>query len=193
MTFASDYISNLIVPITKGEAVATCHWNERVANWDNPWARCQTWFTGLPDGRRQPQAVPENEMVYRAVRKDFFLESGGFNENEGRADDSSISKNTGILAGIVTDATCYHKNIGSTKELFADSLWHGRNFVPINKTFLRAVIMLFIYQNPIIHILRGLLLALKKREPRMVPYAVIHTAGFIIGTFHAISSGYYLK
>lgn len=193
MVFAPDYVSMLIEPIIKRKAIATCHWNERVANWDNSWARCQTWFLKLPDKRRQPLDVAENESVYRAVRKDFFLDSGGFNENEGRADDSSIARNTGVMAKIVPDAICYHKNVGSAKELFNDANWHGRNMAAINKTAFKASIIMIIYNNPLLQILRGPLLALKKREPRMIFYSIIYTFGYLIGFFRSIFSKYYLK
>lgn len=193
MTFAPDYVSKLVAPIISGKTVATCHWNEMVSNWENPWARCQTWFLKLPDKRRQPLSVPENEEIYRAVRTDFFLDSGGFNENEGRADDSSIARRTGILSKIIPDAICYHKNFETPKELFVDAIWHGRNMVATNRTFLRSILVLLIYKNPMLEILRGLLLSLIKKEPRMIPYSGTYTLGYLIGVSRAICSGYYLK
>jgi len=193
MTFASDYIERLIEPIVTGQTIATCHWNERVANWDNPWARCQTWFISLPDKKRHSLVVPEYERVYRAVRKDFFLDTGGFSEDEGRADDSSIARRTRVLSKIVSDAICYHRNFETPRETFVNAIWHGRNMVAKNHTFLRSILVLLIYKNPILKILKGLRLALIKKEIRMIPYSIIYTLGFVIGTLRAIFSGYYLK
>lgn len=190
MVFASDYVSKLVAPIIKGETIATYHWNERVANWDNPWARCQTWFAGREDERRQPLKPPEHQYVYRAVRKDFFLESGGFAEDEGRGDDTSIANRTGVFSTIVPDATCYHRNIENLRELFVEALWHGRHIVVEREhRFRRGVSAVLICRN----ILRGVYLSIIKKEPRMVLYSVVYSIGLLSGIVHATYSGYYLK
>ena len=194
MVFEVDYISKLVKPIINGKAIATSHWNEKVANWENPWARCQTWFQGLPDRRRQPIIVAEYEQVYRAVRKGVFLKVGGFSESEGRGDDSSIFRQAGIRAKIVGDAFCYHYNFRSLSEVLSNSIWHGRHIVVAkDNRFKRIVITISIYKNPIIEILRGLLLAIDKREPRMIPYSVLYTFGFFSGILSAVFSSNYLK
>jgi glycosyltransferase involved in cell wall biosynthesis len=194
MEFSSNYVKNLVEPIIKGEASATSHWNETVANWENPWARCQTWFQGLPDKRRQPLHLPKRTYIYRAVRKDFFLDSGGFSENEGRGDDSSIARHTSIFPTIVPNAICYHKNCQNPKEVFTDAIWHGRN-VPVSKTdrTKRILLMALIHRNPIKEFLRGLFLAFIKKEPLLIPYSIIYTFGLILGVFHASKTKYYLK
>ena len=194
MTFEPDYVGKLIRPIVDGFELATCHWHERVANWNNPWARCQTWFLGLPDKHRQPIQIPLYEEIYRAVRKDFFLSSGGYSESEGRGDDSSIFRKTGVKAKIVTDAICAHHNFKSLKEVLFDSIWHGRNVVVSkNNRFKRIIVMATIHKNPILEILRGLFLAFRKTEHRMIPYAIIYTLGFYCGVLHAAMSSRYSK
>ncbi|MCR4344589.1 MAG: glycosyltransferase [Candidatus Scalindua sp.] len=194
MVFDSDYILELIKPITSGESIATCHWNEMVANWDNPWARCQTWYFGFPDKRRQPYAMPTPGGVYRAVRKDFFLDNGGFSENEGRGDDSSISHHTGVLAERVPSAICYHRNAEGPRDIFIEATWRGRNLAVSKENGLRKCIsIILIHNNPILEILRGYLLAVKKKEPRMIPYSIIYNIGLILGILRALCSGYYLK
>ncbi len=193
MVFDPDFVSKLIASIISGEVIATCHWNEMVANWDNPWARCQTWYSGYPDKRRQPTAVPSPGGVYRAVRKDFFLDSGGFSEKEGRGDDSSIARRTGILAKRVPDAICYHKNIESPRDIFAEAMWSGRNIVVRYGSFRSCISIAFIHRNPVFGILRGFSLAVDKKEPRIALYSVIYTSGYTLGILCALCSGYYLK
>jgi glycosyltransferase involved in cell wall biosynthesis len=193
MEFETYFVAKLIAPITEGDAVATCHWNERVANWNNPWARCQTWFLGLPDKRRQPLRVPEYEEIYRAVKKDFFLNSGGFAVGEGRADDSSISKRTGVLAKIVSDAVCYHRNVEGISELLRDSLWQGRNVVVKRENRMKSSLITLVYKNPVCGILKGIILGIKKHEPRMPLYAMVYSAGMYVGLFQALLNKRYTK
>jgi len=193
MVFAPDYVSKLVAPIITGEAIATCHWNEMVSNWDNPWARCQTWFLGRPDKRREPLEIPDDLHVYRGVQNEFFLESGGFAEHEGRGDDTSIARRTGIFSRAVPDALCYHRNIANLRELFVEALWHGRNVAVRKERRLRRCFAAIIYRNPLIEILRGIYLSVVKREPRMVPYSAVYSIGLTLGIVHALYSGYYQK
>ncbi|ODS30578.1 MAG: family 2 glycosyltransferase SpsQ [Candidatus Scalindua rubra] len=194
MLFAADYISKLIEPIISGETIATCHWNEMVTNWHNPWARCQTWYFGHPDKRRTPYAVHPPGNVYRAVRKVFFLDSGGFAENEGRGDDGSVARRTGVKAKRVTDAICYHRNAEGPGDIYSDAVWRGRHkAVHENGGFRRCVSIVLIHGNPVRGILRGLLLAVDKKEPRMVLYSIIYNLGYTLGVLRALYSGYYLK
>ena len=193
MVFEPDFVSNLIAPIMKGDAVATCHWNERVANWDNPWARCQTWFLGLPDKRRHPMQIPEHEEVYRAVRKDAFLESGGFAEGEGKSDDCSISRRTGVQAKIVSNAVCYHRNVEGAVELLRDSLWQGRSVAVMQEHRIKSSIITLVYKNPVCCLLKGIILGIKKHEPRMPLYAMVHSVGIYVGLFQALLSKRYTK
>ena len=193
MVFDSDYITRLVAPIIRGEAIATCHWNETVANWENPWARCQTWFLGRLDRRRQPLEVPAEQTVYRGVQKKFFLESCGFAEDEGRGDDSSIARRTSVFSTAVPDAICYHRNVESLKEVFVEALWDGRHVVAAKGRRLRWYVATIIYRNPFIAILRGIYLSIVKREPRMVLYSAVFSVGLTIGIIHALYSGYYLK
>lgn len=194
MTFAKEYVSKLIVPVVSGAYAASSHWNEQVFNWDNPWARCQTWFTGSPDGRRQPVKVPERESVYRAVRKDFFLSSGGFDEVVGRGEDSSVALRTGVFAAIAPEAVCYHRNVSGPGEIFTEALWAGRSVVVEPRRRLRRCLgAVLLYHNPLLEVSKGLRLAVMKREPRMAAYAAIYSAGYVIGIAQALKNGFYHK
>lgn len=194
MVFAPDYVEKLVTPIINGETVATSHWNERVSNWDNPWARCQTWFQNLPDGRRHKLTVPKNSGQYRAVRKDFFLQSGGLSEAEGYGADTSIARRTGVFAIIIEDAICYHKNVETPRELFGEARWHGRNVAADKENRLRrAALTVLIYRNPLWEALRGITLSIMKKEPRLVFYSIIYIAGFDFGVIDALYKKFYQK
>ena len=193
MEFETYFVAKLIAPIVAGDAVATCHWNERVANWGNPWARCQAWFLGLPDKRRHPLQVPEYEEVYRAVRKDFFIDSGGHEEKMGRGEDSFVARQTGVMAKIVADAICYHNNAGSPGEVFRDTLWCGRTVPEGQKQKLRIGLAALFYQNPIKIFIRGIILCIKKQELYMPLYAVVYSVGFALGVIQALVYKKYAK
>lgn len=194
MTFAPEYISRLVAPIIGAGVIAACHWNERVANWDNPWARCETWFLGFADGRREPAVPPERQCVYRAVRRDFFLASGGFAENEGRADDSSIARKTGVFSVLAEDAVCFHNNAAGPADVFSDARWRGKSIsVERAGRLKKAVLAIFWHHNPVLAFLRGLRLAFVKREPRLPLYALVFSAGVLTGLLEGFATGRYQK
>jgi glycosyltransferase involved in cell wall biosynthesis len=194
MIFAPEYVGKLIAPIINGEAIATDHWNERVANWDNPWARCQTWFQKLPDRRRQTLTVPEHSGQYRAVRKDFFLNSGGLTEEEGYRADTSLARRTGVFAEIIKDAICYHRNIEGPRELFRETRWHGRQVAFIKERRLRrCVATILIHRNPLVEIVNGIYLSIIKKEHRMIFYSIFYIISFDLGIIDALFSKSYQK
>ncbi|MHB0995804.1 MAG: glycosyltransferase [Elusimicrobiales bacterium] len=194
MTFAPHYVSRLIAPLRSGKEIASCHWGEMVANWENSWARCQTWFFGNPDRFRQPAKAPEREYVYRAVRRDFFLSSGGFSETEGRTDDSSVSKRTGVLSVVVPDAGCFHRNPAVPGEIFFDSVWRGKAVVfGVKGQALRALYCLLRNYNPLTLLLRGVLMAARKREPRLPAFSLLYCAGVWWGVAVSLVDGNYQK
>lgn len=41
MVFDPHYVEELVDPIMRGQAIAPVGWDEYVANWENPWARCE--------------------------------------------------------------------------------------------------------------------------------------------------------
>ncbi len=124
---------------------------------------------------------------------DFFLESGGFSENEGRGDDTSIARRTGVFSTAVPDAVCYHRNIENPRELFVEALWQGRDAAAKSGTIARAIAAVLVHRNPAMAILRGLSLSLVKKEPRMLLYSMIFITGVLVGVFRGMCSGYYLK
>ena len=194
MTFDPEYVSRLVAPIISGNAVATSHWNERVANWDNPWARCQTWYFGLPDGRRHPAGKPPGSGQYRAVRKDFFLDNGGLSEAEGYTADISLFRKTGVYADIIDDAVCYHRNVEGPAELFKEAVWRGRSLAFKKEgRVARILAAAFLHRNPLIDALRTVRQAFSRREPRLPLYALLFSSGQLFGAVSALVSGNYQK
>jgi len=117
MSFDKNYIKNLIKPIIDKKVIGTSHKYEYVANKDNIWAR--SWSINR---------IPKNNIkwtgIFRAVRKDKFLESGEFDAKKGYFDDD-LSK---IGKALMVDAVCYHNNPETLKEAFKHSVWVGGSF-----------------------------------------------------------------
>lgn len=192
MTFDAKYLETLVSPILSGEAAATAGWDEYVSNWENAWARCQCWYSNLPDRRRLPMNPPDDSEVYRAVRRDFFLASGGFEEGRGKSDDASISLRSGVKARIVRDAICYHRNAGSLIEVFRDAVWEGRDVVARNGVGL-MIIRRGIRDNPFRAVIKGILRGIGRREPFLPVYALVYSMGMYRGMLDAWRTKRYFK
>jgi len=193
MVLAADYVRRLVAPIVAGEAVATCHWDEQVLNWDSAWARCQTYYLGLPERRRQPAEAPHGEEVYRAVRRDFFLASGGMDEHAGRGDDGSVARRTGVLATIVRDAVCYHRGPTTLREVFREAAWSGKNVTVEPTRRLKRSLASLARTNPILSVCRMWRRTLATREYRLPLYALTQAAGFDVGILRGLATRNYLK
>ena len=187
MTFEAQYVERLVAPIVEGKAVATVGWDEYVANWDNPWARCQCFFENLPERRRLSYQRPRDSDVFRAIRKDVFLEVGGFEEDKGKSDDKSIYYRTGLRAFVVDGAVCHHKNASTVREVFKDALWIGKDLIYSNGILLG--ILRLGWNNPVSNVLKGVFNGVTKREPYLPLYALIYSVGLNFGFFQALVTG----
>ena len=123
MVFPPDYVTKLISPIQRGEALLTTHANEYVANVENPWVKIQGQ-TVRSTGRRTGE-------VFRAVKKDFFISHGGFDPSLHYHDDRTFFYKTGAKAKVVEEAYCYHNNPDTAKEIFRRNYLIGRTLLAV--------------------------------------------------------------
>jgi len=123
MVFPPDYVTKLISPIQRGEALLTTHANEYVANVENPWVKIQGQ-TVRSTGRRTGE-------VFRAVKKDFFMNHGGFDPGLHYHDDRTFFYKTGAKAKVVEEAYCYHNNPDTAKEIFRRNYLIGRTLLAV--------------------------------------------------------------
>jgi glycosyltransferase involved in cell wall biosynthesis len=123
MVFPPDYVTKLISPIQRGEALLTTHANEYVANIENPWVKVQGQ-TVRSTGRRTGE-------VFRAVKKDFFISYGGFDPSLHYHDDRTFFYKTGAKAKVVEEAYCYHNNPDTAKEIFRRNYLIGRTLLAV--------------------------------------------------------------
>jgi len=117
MTFDKDYLKNLIGPIKKG-IMGTTHEQEIVKNTTNIWGRC--W------GKiRVNKEEAQNVKIFRAIKKDKFLEMGGFNPKYGYADDQTFWFEYRIKPIVAKNTICYHKNPDTLNGVYKQSRWIG--------------------------------------------------------------------
>jgi len=125
MVFDKNYIKELIKPIISGKEIGTFHKQELVRNITNIWARC--WSLN-----RMPKHI-DRSNIFRAIKREVFLSSGGFNPNRGYFDDD-LGSILGKQAKGVQKAVCYHNNPETLLEVFSHSQWVGASFIQDIKT-----------------------------------------------------------
>ncbi|MFH1307819.1 MAG: glycosyltransferase family A protein [archaeon] len=124
MTFDKNYIKNLIKPILDNKKiVGTTHDYEVVENPENIWSRC--WGKVRIDRRKVDLNGGKLKTAFRAIRKDKFLELGGFDSRYGYADDLTLWFKHKEGPVVAKNTTCYHKNPETFKEVYKQSRWIG--------------------------------------------------------------------
>ena len=133
MEFPPNFIANLVKPILNGSSKSSCPGDEIIANVENPWVRVQ--------GQRIRGVGIEERTVYvRAVERDLFIKSGGFDARFGFYDDTTFYMRTGILSVVVKDAFLYHYNPDTAKEILWRNFWIGKSVLKVHK-FRDVVVM----------------------------------------------------
>jgi glycosyltransferase involved in cell wall biosynthesis len=183
MTFREDYLSNLINPIIKDKRViGTTHDNEIVENVNNIWSRC--WGRV----RVSPKNVQEVK-IFRAIRKDKFLEFGAFDSKYGYADDQTFWFKYKIKPSVAKETFCYHKNPESLKSVYRQSRWIGASIsnalfdLPIiNYLSLFILLILSPIAIPLISIKRSF----TNKDLRIILYMLIFISARYFGTLSGI-------
>ena len=121
MTFDKNYVRDLTIPIIAGQVIGTYTKEERVANWDNPWARCWNVEEGWAPRKRFPVNPPKYGTDFRAILKSEFEKVGGF-DNIGYTDTWSLFHKLGVRP-LVTRAVCYHHNPNTLSAVFRQARW----------------------------------------------------------------------
>lgn len=127
MMFDHRYLEELIKPIMAREEIGTAHGREYVANKDNKIARAFSLIRASYD----PQQV--RWWVFRAIRKDKFIEAGWFDGSKGYTDDDLGRTIWSSL--ILPWPIAYHNNPESLREIYhhsqrvGSSLWSSGEIV----------------------------------------------------------------
>lgn len=127
MMFDVYYLEELIKPIMVWDEIGTAHGWEYVANKDNKIARAFS----LIRASYNPQQV--RWWIFRAIRKDVFLQAGWFDDSKGYTDDDLSNKLGSSL--IVPWPIAYHNNPESFLEIYnhsrrvGGSLWSSGEII----------------------------------------------------------------
>ena len=177
MTFAPDFLEVLVQPINLGASVGTFTKDERVANWENVWARMWNYNEGMLTPRRIPENYPNTAPVFRAIVKKEFMRVGGFTEGIGWTDDWSLSRKLGYLS-TATAAICYHANPASLSEVYTQARWIGKNEF-FTGTASRLLVNLLRYSVPVTHVV-ALYGAIKYRTWQFLLFKTIYNFGVLV-------------
>lgn len=125
MECAPDFVERLVAPIREGSAVGTFTREIYVANESNRWAAAYAVMRQLRHGRLLPADFPDVWDNFRAIRRDAFLDAGGY-DDVGYGEDRTVARKLGIAAVAAPGAICFHYNPSTVAEIFANGRWIGR-------------------------------------------------------------------
>lgn len=111
MEFPIDFLDKLTLKIRQGKAQATCHAKEYI---NNP----ESWIARTLYKRvRSDAVIGSKTRVARAILAKVFIDKGGFDTTKGYYDDEAP------LDVEVVDATVYHNNPSTIKEVLYHVWW----------------------------------------------------------------------
>ena len=183
MVFDKNYVSDLIQPILnycrataklKERSVGTYTVEERVANWDNVWARCWNLQEGWEHQKRFKPNPPKYGTDFRAITKSEFNRVGGF-DNIGYTDTWSLFHKLGVRP-LSTQAICYHKNPDTLIAVFRQARWSAKR--PYKFGLLGSIYAL-VRSCIFVSLIVGL--AKSFREPSFLIFKLVYDLGRFIG------------
>lgn len=188
MTFDKDYIKNLIKPILEdktGKIIGTTHDYEIATNTNNNWS-------ALWGKVRVSKETAKDIKIFRAIRKNKFLELGGIDPKYGYADDQTFWFKYKIKPVVAENTTCYHVNPSTLKETYKQARWIGGSWkekwkilrIPILNNLLVLISFLFI---PAIAFLKSF----NKTDSKIsfkekIKFYFYKFKGYFVGVFRAV-------
>ena len=178
MIFDKLFLDMLTKPIREGKMIGTFSKEEYVLNRDNVWSKCWNINKDLPITRMHRADYPNKQRVFRAIKKDEFIKSGGF-EPIGYIDDYTISEKLGVFAEAADRAIFYHKNPDTLQEVFTQACWIGGSEYKrrkIKNEFLMKLISIIRYSMPP-SIINGFYKSIKYKIPEFIFFKIIYDLG----------------
>lgn len=175
MTFDKGFLEKLIEPILTRDIIGTFSKEEYISNKDNIWSRCWNINKNLPIDRMHPLNYPNEQMVFRAIKKNEFMKVGGF-EPIGYIDDHTLSEKLGEKAVAAPSAVFYHKNPETLCEIFKQARWIGKSEFKrrkIKNENLMRVVTIIRYSLPL-SLINGLYKAFRFKLPQFVIFRLLY-------------------
>lgn len=189
MTFDKNYIKNLIEPILNDKEqkiIGTTHDYEVAVNTENKWSR-------LWGAVRVSKNNAKDVKIFRAIKKDSFMEYGGFDRKYGYADDQTFWFKHHLKPVVAQNTTCYHKNPETLKGTYRQAKWIGTSWkekffvfrVPIIGHLFSAALIFLI---PFAVIAKSLTLKMKSRFAflDLIKFYSLKFFGYYVGIVRAV-------
>jgi len=125
MRASGVFVEKLIAPIAAGDAVGSFTREIYLDNRERPWARAYAALRWSPEDRLLPADFPDRWEAFRAIRREPFLEVGGY-DDVGYGEDLTLAGKVGELALVAPGAVCFHNHPDSPGEVFENGRWVGR-------------------------------------------------------------------
>ncbi len=184
MTFEKDFITDLVSPIIKGEAIGTFSKNEMNSNATNIWSACWNINKNLPPDRLIPPDYPKKAPVFRAILKTQFAKVGGFEVSGQYTDDWSLSRKLGEESTLAPGAKYFHKNPASLDEVFKQARWIGKNEF-ISGSLVRKIRSLIFYSLPF-SLSIGTYKAIKTANPSFIIFKLVYDFAILASVLMSI-------
>jgi len=182
MTFAKDFIKDLVEPIDVGKSIGTFSKEEYLLNKNNIWSLCWNINRYFINGwkldkevyqRILPSYYPDSQPVFRAIKKTEFDKVEGF-DNIGYTDDWTLSRKLKISATVVDGGIYYHRNPDTLNEIYRQANWIGRNEF-LSGTIIRKLYNLIRYSF-ISSVIIGSAISINLQIPQFLLFKIIYDA-----------------
>jgi glycosyltransferase involved in cell wall biosynthesis len=174
MACAPRFLERLVAPIAAGHAVGTFTREMYLGNPERRWARAYAAVRWCPPDRLLPADFPQRWVNFRAVRRDRFLDVGGY-DDVGYGEDTTLAPKLADLALAAPGAVCFHNLPCTIGEVFENGRWVGRGAA------IRTLRRPWRAHNPV----RVTVFALRQiragRTPWVLPARLVYHAGVWLG------------
>ncbi len=184
MVFDPNYAQDLVEPIITGKVVGTYTTEERVANWENIWARCWNIQEGWEDRKRFPKNPPKYGTDFRAILKSEFDRVGEF-DNIGYTDTWSLFAKLGVRP-LRTRAVCYHANPATLSAVYVQARWLAKR--PYKLGMIGTLYALARTSLPVSLIVAPVK-AVLNLEPRYIVFKLVYDLGRFVGIIEKLLTG----
>ncbi len=185
MTFETDFIEKLVLPIIKGREKGTFSKEEFVANPKNSWSACWGLNEGWEEGRRHPKNYPDKQKVFRAILKSEFLKVKGFTPI-GYTDDWTLSDKLGYEAVNAPGAKFYHKNPETMQEVIKQAMWIGKRKYKLGKV---GTITALVRSSFPVSFVLAMAKSIFYFNPAFLVFKLVYDFGVFLGALQSLFGG----
>ncbi len=116
--YGKNYIKDLLAPIIEEKDICTLHNMEKIANFDNLWARAFGFRYTTENGRGK---------IFTIIRRDVFKVLGPFDPKYGYGDDKTLFFKHG-LTSLGVDTEISHHNPDNLRVHWNHGKWVGKSY-----------------------------------------------------------------